>query len=86
MKVAGIIIQNRNIIENTEDDFEAKYKGKTIIISTNHGFGEPKYSHLTRYNIDVIDDCGMKDVEAYEDLHTMRDAIIYALKGACLIP
>lgn len=86
MKISGAIIQNKNISINSENDFVATYKGKEIIISTNHGFGKPKYNHLKRYNIDVIDiSTGMIDVQSYEDFHTMRDAIQYALKGACLI-
>ena len=86
MKIFGAIIQNKNISINSENDFVATYKGKEIIISTNHGFGKPKYNHLKRYNIDVIDiSTGMIDVQSYEDFHTMRDAIRYALKGACLI-
>lgn len=86
MKISGAIIQNKNISINSENDFVATYKGKEIIISTNHGFGKPKYNHLKRYNIDVIDiSTGMIDVQSYEDFHTMRDAIRYALKGACLI-
>lgn len=86
MKISGAIIQNKNISINSENDFVATYKGKEIIISTNHGFGKPKYNHLKRYNIDVVDiSTGMIDVQSYEDFHTMRDAIRYALKGACLI-
>ena len=84
--VVGAVIQNRNITENTEDNFSAKYKGKLIEITTDHGFGDPMYKHLKRFSIDVIDiDSGWKDVESYEDLHTMHDAIRSALKGACLI-
>jgi transposase len=87
MKISTLVIQNRNISVNTENDFVATYKGKKIIISTNHGFGKPKYDHLKRYNIDVIDiKTGMKDVMSYEDFHTMRDAIRSALKEACLLP
>lgn len=86
MKISEAIIQNRNIKVNTEDDFEAVYKGKQIIVSTNHGLGKPKYDHLRRYNIEVIDiKTGMRDVDTYEDCHTKHDAIRYALKGACLI-
>ena len=55
MKISTLVIQNRNISVNTENDFVATYKGKEIIISTNHGFVKPKYDHLKRYNIDVID-------------------------------
>ena len=86
MKIAGLVIQNRKISVNTENDFVATYKGKEIIISTNHGFGKPKYEHLKRYNIDVIDIAtGMIDVQTYEDFHTMIDAIRYALKGSYLL-
>lgn len=86
MKISEAIIQEKNISVNTENDFDATYKGKRIIISTNHGFGKPKFDHLKRYNIDVIDiESGMIDVQNYEDCHTMKDAIRYALRGACLI-
>lgn len=87
MKVAGIVIQDRNITIRTESDFEATYKGKNIVISTNHGFGKPKLDFLNRYNIDVTDiKTGMYDVQSYQDFPTMRDALIFALNGACLIP
>lgn len=87
MKVrVDVIIQDRNIKTKTENDFEATYKGKRIYISTNHGFGKPKYDHLKRFNIDVIDiKTGMYDVQSYQDFHTINDAIIYAVKGACLV-
>lgn len=86
MKVSEAIIQERNISVNTENDFEATYKGKRIFISTDHGFGKAKYDHLKRYNIDVRDiETGMYDVQSYQDCHTMKDAIRFALKGACLI-
>jgi hypothetical protein len=85
MKIAGIIIQPRNINHDSEFDFEATYKGKTIYITTKHGHGRPERDYLTRYDIDVIDKSGSYDVQTWEDLHSLRDAIIYALKGACLI-
>lgn len=86
MKISSLVIQNRNISVNTENDFIATYKGKKIIISTNHGFGKPKYDHLKRYAIDVIDiKTNLKDVDSYEDFHTIKDAIRSALKGACLL-
>ena len=87
MKItADATIQNRNISISTEDDFSATYKGKKIIISTDHGFGKPQYSHLKRFNIDVVDiESGMYDVQSYQDFHEIKDAIRYALKGACLI-
>jgi len=86
MKVAGCVIQNRQIITNTSDCFEARYKGKSIYISTDHGFGEPYIKDLKRYVIDVVDlKTGMYDVQTYEDYYTITDAITYALKGAMLV-
>lgn len=86
MKIAGRIIQNRNIIQNDPDYFEANYKHVTIVITTNHGFGRPKHKHLTRYSIDVYGrDNGIYDVQTWEDCHTLKDAIREALKGACLL-
>lgn len=86
MKISGIVIQNRNIAQYSDDIFDATYKGKRFYITTDHGFGKPKYDHLKRYCIDVWDiKSGMKDVDAWQDLHTMRDAIRFALIGACLI-
>lgn len=85
MKVGGRIIQNRNITQKTPDDFEATYKGHIISISTDHGFGEPEYDHLKRFNIDVYElNTGMFAVETWGDFHTIKDAIRYALEGACL--
>ena len=85
MKVAGCIIQERNIEVNKEELFVAKYKGKSIYITTDCDFGKPQYEHLKRCLVDVIDiKTGMYDVQSYGDFHTIRDAIIYALKGACL--
>jgi zona occludens toxin (predicted ATPase) len=87
MKISAIIIQNRNIKSYSSDLFDATYKGKRIYITTDHGFGKPKYDHLKRYCIDVWDiKSGMKDVDAWQDFHEMKDAIRFALIGACLIP
>jgi len=86
MKVSGLVIQNSKIKKNTSSDFEATYKGKEITISTNHSLGSAIYKHLERYNIDVIDiKTGMYDVQTYKDLHSMHDAIRFALMGACLL-
>jgi hypothetical protein len=86
MKVAGCVFQNRNITINTENEFDALYKGKRIYITTDHGFGEPKYRQLKRFLIDVIDiKTGMYDVQTYQDCHSVRDAIIQALNGAMLV-
>jgi len=86
MKISGCIIQNRQIIDHTEELFNANYKGKEIRITTDHGFGKPQYDHLKRFLIDVVDiKTGMYDVQSYQDCHTIRDAIFYALKGAMLL-
>ena len=84
MKISGAIIQEKNISENTADEFHATYKGRNIDISTGHGFGEPKWKHLKRYDITVTVN-GSYEVNTWQDFHEMRDAIRYALKGACLI-
>ena len=86
MKISGAIIQPRNIEVSTENEFRATYKGKQISITTDHGFGKPKYDYLKRFMIDVIDiETGMVDVQTYEDFHEVKDAVRSALKGACLI-
>ncbi|MES2382860.1 MAG: hypothetical protein V4538_17565 [Bacteroidota bacterium] len=87
MKISGAVIQTKNIKTNTEITFHATYKGMTIYVSTDHGFGKAKYDHLKRYYIEVSNNKnGLFDVDTWEDCHTMKDAIRYALKGACLIP
>jgi len=88
MKIAGAVIQNRFIEKNTESDFIAIYKNRTIEISTNHGHGKAELNHLKRFDIVVYDHVksGMYDVNTWKDLHNIKDAIRYALKGACLIP
>ena len=86
MKISGAIIQQRNIIVSSENEFQATYKGKEIYISTEHSLGKPEFDHLIRFNIDVQDlKTGMYDVQTYQDFHEINDAIRYALKGACLI-
>lgn len=87
MKISGAIIRDKFISENTPNKFKAIYKGREINITTDHGHGKPKYDHLNRYDITVIHlESGMYDVNTYEDLHTMQDAVRCALKGACLLP
>jgi len=86
MKIAGCTIFNKFIEENTEKQFTATYKGSRICITTDHGHGMPKEKHLKRYDIDVRAKSGQLEVNTWQDLHTMADAIKYALKGSCLIP
>lgn len=86
MKISGCVIQNNQIIDNTKNNFNANYKGKRIYISTEHGFGKPKYNHLKRFLIDVVDiKTGMYDVQSYQDFNEIKDAIRFALIGAMLI-
>lgn len=86
MKISGAVIQPRNIIVYSDDEFRAKYKGRRIEITTDHGFGIPNESHLKRYMIDVWDDrTDSHEVDTWEDCHFIEDAIRLALKGACLI-
>lgn len=84
MKISTAIIQERKISINTPQTFSATYKGREINVTTEHGHGKPKYSHLKRYDITVTLN-GSYEVNTYEDFHTKKDAIRYALKGACLI-
>jgi hypothetical protein len=84
MKIACAIIQERNISINTPDIFSATYKGREINITTNHGHGKPKYNHLKRYDI-IVTINGSYEVNTFEDLYNMYDAIRYALTGACLL-
>lgn len=74
------------VVEFNETTFHATYKGYEIYLTSIHGHGKPQYNHLTIYNIEVRkNESGILDVSTWEDFHTMRDAIRYALKGACLI-
>lgn len=84
MKISTAIIQERNISINDPANFSATYKGREINITTDHRHGNPKYDHLKRYDITVTIN-GSYEVNTYEDCHTMKDAIRYALKAACLI-
>jgi hypothetical protein len=85
MKIAGCIIQNRQILDNTLALFNANYKGKRIYISKDHNLGKPKYPQLSRFMIDVVDaKTGMHDVQTYQDFEHIDEAIVYALKEAML--
>lgn len=86
MKIAGCIIQKRQILDNTLALFNANYKGKRIYISKDHGFGKPIFPQLSRFLIDVVDiKTGMYDVQTYQDFEHIDEAIEYALKGAMLV-
>jgi len=86
MKISEAVIQNRNISVNIETNFVATYKGYHIFVTTKHDLGKPKYAHLKRYSIDVINiKTGLNAVQTWEDHHNMKDAIRSALKVALLI-
>lgn len=86
MKVAGCIFRNKFIEVNSSEEFIATYKGLRFVITTDHGFGEPEFEHLKRFNIDVYEvDCGIAAVSTWKDFHSIREAIIYALKGSTLV-
>jgi len=80
------IIQDRNIDTNDGQTFEATYKGFDIYVSTDNGHGKPTEKDLKRYDIVVRNSKnGGIDVDTWEDLPNLRSAVIFALKGACLI-
>lgn len=81
MKVAGRTIQERNITCNTEREFSARYKGCLIYCRDD---GKGRYGHLREYYIEVCAPDGCYLVHDAKDLHSIRDAIIYALDGAKL--
>jgi hypothetical protein len=85
MRIASAIIQNRNITRSTPNDFNATYKGREINITTNHGNGKPQHPDYIRYDI-VVTYLGSYEVNTWQDLFSMHEAIEYALKGACLMP
>lgn len=86
MKFGNARILKKNISEYTENNFEAIYKGRSISISTSHGFGKAEYDDEKRFNIDVVHiKSGMIDVSTYEDFENIEKAILYSLKGAMLI-
>ena len=84
MKIGNSIIQSRNIIVNTADNFECRYKGKDIHITTEHAHGKSIQNGYYRYSIVVFGDRGY-DVNTYEDLSSINQAIKYALLSAKLL-
>lgn len=82
MKICGKIIQERNIKVNTTDEFSAVYKKHYITIFRLEKID--RYDNQT-FNVDVTDLAGCYAVNAVFEGRSMRDAIIYALKGALLI-
>ena len=87
MKIKTAIIRSKSILANTDSIFNAKYKGKEIYISSEHGFGKAKHKNQTRLDVNVRDiKTGMKDVDSYADFSNIAEAIEYALTGSCIMP
>lgn len=87
MKIKTAIIRNKSISVFTDNIFNAKYKGKEIYISSEHGFGKAIGKNQTRFCVNVIDiKTGMKDVDSYGDFSDIKEAIEYALNGSCIMP
>ncbi|KIO75598.1 hypothetical protein TH53_19870 [Pedobacter lusitanus] len=84
MKIAGRIIQTRNITHNDEHTFSGYYKNHSIYVTDDHGHGKSKDIQLTRYHIEVTDPRGCYACNSWEDLEDINAAIIYALDGAVL--
>lgn len=84
MKIGNAVIQNRNIVVNTLDNFKCRYKGREIHITTEHGHGKSIQDGCNRYSI-VVTRNGSYEVNTYEELRSMELAIKYALLGAKLI-
>lgn len=85
VKIQGSTIRDKYIREHTDTVFDARYKGRHIYITTEHGLGLPREKGLNRYCVDVIHHTGVKEVDSYEDLATMQEAIEYALKDSELL-
>jgi len=84
------LIQQQNILEEYNGKnrccFTATYKGFSIQITTDHGHGQPQNNDLKRFDIAVQNiKNGILDVDTWEDLPTLHQAVKYALIGACLI-
>lgn len=80
MKIAGRLIQNKNISENTADKFSATYKKHYIEIEVH----EKKKGENPVFSVDVWHFNGGYAVESFVQRCSMHDAITYALNGAML--
>lgn len=69
---------------NNENTFAARYRKRTIYVSSEHGFGKAKESGKTRFYQEVYGDDGIYDMECYNDFHNIEEAIIDTLEGAGL--
>ena len=69
MKIAGCVFRQSEIQINNENTFAARYRKRTIYVSSEHGFGKAKEPGKTRF---------------YNDFHNIEEAIIDTLEGAGL--
>lgn len=74
-------VRNSNKEENT---FAARYRKRTIYVSSEHGFGKAKEPGKTRFYQEVYGDDGIYDMECYNDFYNIEEAIIDTLEGAGL--
>ncbi|MBO0323483.1 hypothetical protein J0X14_14335 [Muricauda sp. CAU 1633] len=89
MKIAGCIFQQRKITEYSKKHFEAEYKGHSIYVTRDHGFGKSKEYGKKRFYINVEDlnaDSFTTCCDTYDDFENIEKAIEYALHGAMLLP
>ena len=80
MKIAGRIIQNKNISHNSEKKFCATYKQHHIEISLH----KMDKGCNPEWNCDIWHFNGGTAVSTIVQRCTIRDAIIYSLDGALL--
>lgn len=83
--IANKHILNSKIKCNDGVTFEATYRGCLIYVSSDHGFGEPILPQLTRYYMSITGKDGGYLVDTWEDLFTINQAILRAIKYAGLI-
>lgn len=81
MKVAGKVIQDRNIFENTEDKFDAIYKNQRIIVEM---IQLPKRGNPTFEFYIFGNKNGENKTNGSVQRCNIKDALIYALKQAGL--
>ncbi len=81
MKVGGRIIQNKNILVNTEIMFIGKYKKHRIEVLKRVSF---KTDENPEWSIDVYGFDGSVSVQDIVQRCCIHDAIVFALDGALL--
>lgn len=84
MKIAGCVFRQSEIQINNENTFAARYRKRTIYVSSEHGFGKAKEPGKTRFYQEVYGDDGIYDMECYNDFHNIEESIKDTLEGAGL--